>query len=120
MFNSAKLKLLATSMFVAPLALAGAHAQSAEDLNAQALADFRAGVETNVEAETGAGAVYDDTNLDPRGEGDMDAALEVEAEPDADDAADDMMDDAGDAVDDAADDLDDAASETGEWVEETA
>jgi hypothetical protein len=45
MFKPHKLRLLASSMLVAPVALASASAQtSAEDLNAQALADFRSGM----------------------------------------------------------------------------
>jgi hypothetical protein len=132
---SNKLKLLAASMLVAPAAVTAAYAQSADDLNAQALADFRTGG-AEITAETG--AAFDGSDLDPRGEGDIDATMETEAgadigagtatdvdagatvvDPaeDAEDAAEDTLDDAEDTAEDAGD-VEDAADETGDDLEE--
>ncbi len=115
-----KLTLMTTSMFVAPLALSVAHAQSADDLNADALADFRTGADE---------MLYDGSDLDPRGEGDMEAAAKPKAGASAEAAdmnyldatgetAEEAWEDTKDAAEDAADSVGDAAEETGEWMED--
>lgn len=110
---SNKLKLLAASMLVAPAAVSAAYAQDADDLNAQALAQFRAGAdETAIETGLNNSAVFDGSGLDPRGEGDIDAELETSSGAGSSaDAWDGAVEDAGNAADDAA-------RETGEWVDD--
>ena len=112
---SRKLTLLTTSMFVAPFALAAAQAQdeTANDLNAQALAEFRADADA---------PLYDESALDPRGEGDIEAGIETGAGDDVGDALDEAGEETGDWVDDAAEDagdaMDDAADETGDALDD--
>ena len=86
---SNKLKLLAASMLVAPAAVTAAHVQSADDLNAQALAQFRAAGE-----ETG--EFFDDLGEDTG-----------DAMDEAADESGDFIDETGDDIEDTAEDLDD-------------